>query len=100
MTMCSAAVIHPLLLITAARCTRYFRAGDFAVTGDHRKSTFDGTEQVRTVKRIIIHENYDPPTFDNDIALLVLEEPLRFDNNTRFIEIPRWNLSRKRKFLY
>ena len=95
--VCSASVIHPLLLITTAGCTRYFRAGDIAVPGDYKRSTLDGTEQERTVEEIIVHEDHNPRTYDNDIALVVLHEPLRFDNYTKPVHILRPELSRKRK---
>ena len=96
--LCSASVINPLVLITTAQCASRIQAGDIAVTGDYQRSTEDGTEQERTVSRIIIHEKYDQKSYDSDIALVVLEEPLQFDDFTRIIEIPRRKLSRKRKF--
>ena len=68
------------------------------MTGDYQRSAIEGTEQERTIKRLIMHEEYDPQVHDNDIALLVLQEPLRFDNYTNFIEILGQNMSVKRKF--
>ena len=98
--LCSAAIIHPLLLLTTANCVNGFNATEIiAVTGDYRKSTLEGTEQVRTVTQMITHGNFTPLTWDNDIALLVLAEPLQFDNYTRAIEIPR-SKSRKGKFSF
>ena len=88
-----------MLLITAAHCTHYLNAGDMAVTGDFNRSTLEGAEQVRTVERIIIHENYNPRNYDNDIALVVLRDPLRFDDFTKPINLSPLGLSRKRKLL-
>lgn len=33
----------------------------------------------RNVRRVIVHRNYDPATFENDLALLELESPIQFD---------------------
>ena len=33
----------------------------------------------RNVRRVIVHKRYNPATFENDLALLELESPVRFD---------------------
>ena len=96
--ICSASVISPLLLLTVAHCTRFYGSeGLMAVTGDYRMRSYEGTEQIRKLRRVIVHEKWNAQTGDNDIAILVLEDPLRFDNYTRPIEIPRGNVSRRSK---
>ena len=95
---CSASVIHPLLLLTTAQCLQYSSAeGILAVTGDYHMGSLEGTEQIRNIRQVIVHENWDAQTFDNNVAILVLEDPLRFDNYTRIINIPRGNISRQSK---
>lgn len=98
---CGASVIHPLLLLTAASCLIDLSPSSIqVVTGDHQLSISEGTEQIRNVSRAIIHEHWDLPTKDNDIALLVLDEPLRFDNYTSPIQLAaQENATASRKFL-
>ncbi|XP_038123517.1 suppressor of tumorigenicity 14 protein-like [Cyprinodon tularosa] len=43
---------------------------------------------MRKLKRIIIHEFYNSMTFDYDIALLELNEPLEFSNTIQPICLP------------
>ena len=69
-----------------------------AVTGDYRWSTLEGTEQIREVTRVLVHERYDPQGLDNNIALFVLSDPLRFDKYTKLVTIPRQNVHMKRNF--
>ena len=92
---CGAAVIHPLVLVTTARC-RFGSGKIAAVTGFYRRRYFDDTVQKRNVRTVIPHGMYNSRTLDNNIALIVLEEPLRFDDYTSPIEIPEGNRSRKR----
>lgn len=33
----------------------------------------------RNVRRVIVHRQYDAATFENDLALLELESPVKFD---------------------
>lgn len=35
----------------------------------------------KNVKRIIVHRQYDAATFENDLAILELESPVRFDSH-------------------
>lgn len=44
--------------------------------------------QLRALKRIISHPDYNPMTFDYDIALLELREPLEFTNTIQPICLP------------
>ena len=93
---CGASIIHPLILLTAAHC---FKA-DFklntvrAFAGEHNLWVPEGNEQVRNVIQRISHENWTgslDTVMDNDIALLVLDEPLEFNNFTKPIRIPKTN---------
>lgn len=47
----------------------------------------DGVQR-RQVKRIISHPDYNQMTFDYDIALLELDEPLEFSNTIQPICLP------------
>ena len=96
---CGASVIHPLLLLTAAHCVHNsYKPGEIqAVTGDHNQVVAEGTEQIRNVRKFILHPGWNNETLDNDIALLVLERPLEFVNYTSPITLrgPDWELPRE-----
>lgn len=36
---------------------------------------------TKNVKQIIVHRQYDPATFENDLALLQLESPVHYDTH-------------------
>ena len=81
---CGAAIIHPNFLLSAASCfgsdgETFYLSHIRVIAGVHDLKAFDGTEQIRNVTRLTLHENYNTQTFDNDIALLQLNAPLNFD---------------------
>lgn len=78
---CGATIIHPFFLVSAAHCFKDYQPPYIqAVAGEFDIKKWDGTEQVRNVARLIIHEEYNRPSkWDNDIALVVLNEPILFD---------------------
>lgn len=36
---------------------------------------------TKNVKRVIVHRQYDPATFENDLAILELESPVHYDTH-------------------
>ena len=77
---CGAALISPVLLVSAAHCFEYHRLPYIqAVDGVRNLKILDSTAQVRNVSRVHVHKEYDSVTRDNDIALLVLDQPPDFD---------------------
>ena len=92
MDICGASVIHSILLLTAAHwITDLNLTADKirAVAGEYELGFPDEGEQVRNVSHIILHAgwNRSASTNGNDIAILVLDSPLHFDNYTSLIPI-------------
>ena len=52
------------------------------VVGEHNRRVFAGIEVVHHVAEVINHENYNPSTTNNDIALLKLTDPIRWNQHT------------------
>ncbi|XP_058056054.1 transmembrane protease serine 9-like [Anopheles bellator] len=74
---CGASVVSRNFLVTAAHCVNSFEPSEIRVYLGGHNIAKDYTE-LRRVKRIIDHELFDIFTFNNDIALLELDKPLRF----------------------
>ncbi|XP_065368071.1 serine protease filzig [Calliphora vicina] len=80
---CGGVLITSRYVITAAHCQPGFLAslvavmGEFDISGDLESKR----AVTKNVKRVIVHRQYDPATFENDIALLELESPVTFDTH-------------------
>ena len=93
-SVCGASIIAPLLLLTAAQCVWRKKPSElYAVAGENKQLVPEGTEQTLRVRQIIIHRNftgskYGERPLDNDIAILVLTQPIKFNNYVKPIQIP------------
>ena len=96
---CGASIIHPFLILTAAHCfglethkppNVLVKAGLSSQTGGGR----DNTGQMRSATHLFVHQNWNNITFDNDIAILVLNQALDFNEYVKPIQLrdPSWEL--------
>ncbi|CAL8110306.1 unnamed protein product [Orchesella dallaii] len=75
--------------ITAAHCVDSGGpSGYTVVAGDVKRSDTTGAEQRRQVTAIIINEDYDGWTNENDIALLTLDQPFDINENVSAVPLP------------
>ena len=55
---------------------------------------FDAEEQTREVRRVFVHPKFNDQTWENDIAILVLNESYRLNDYVRPVPVgdPTWEL--------
>lgn len=54
------------------------------ILGDHdQTTTTDAPAKMRAVSLVIRHRNFDPDSYNHDIALLKLRKPVEFSKNIR-----------------
>lgn len=74
---CGATVISRKYLMTAAHCTYTFDHREIRVYLGGHDIAKDYTE-IRKIKAVEEHEYYDGVSFNNDIALIELDKPIKF----------------------
>jgi len=82
--LCGGAIIEPNLVATAAHCVDGLRTHDVLIKGGEWK--LGSTEEPKPfqtvrVKAITMHPAYQPTNLESDVALLHLENPLKYDKH-------------------
>jgi secreted trypsin-like serine protease len=68
---CGGTLVRPNVVVTAAHCSDMVTANQVQVLTGTR--SLDGSGTRRDVNEIIIHPNWDPNTFDSDVAVWILK---------------------------
>ncbi|XP_072946410.1 uncharacterized protein [Epargyreus clarus] len=80
---CDGALLSNRTVITAASCVQQTSNTEnlLLLFGKKSLKTMTEVERVSRVKTIKIHGNFSTQTRDNDLAILILEEPIIFSDN-------------------
>ncbi|XP_060861183.1 proclotting enzyme-like [Metopolophium dirhodum] len=90
---CGGSLIDDTHVLTAAHCVAHMTSWDVARLtanlGDYNiKSKADVKHLERKIKRVVRHKGFDQRTLYNDIALLTLDKPVKFDKQVHPICLP------------
>ena len=73
---CAGTLISTTMVITAAHCITSLIGNNFnVVAGVHNLQSGTGYQEVHVAK-VIKHPNFNPTTYDNDLAVILLATPL------------------------
>nr|XP_023690948.1 uncharacterized protein LOC111855790 [Paramormyrops kingsleyae] len=74
---CGGTILNQKFILTAAHCLRETQSF-YVVLGETNRNVDEHRETRHEVELVLVHSQYMPDTYHNDIALVKMKEPIRF----------------------
>ncbi|KAK3530416.1 hypothetical protein QTP86_024457, partial [Hemibagrus guttatus] len=77
MGFCGGTILNEYFILSAAHCMKLSRSIK-VILGETYTMSWEGREAIHEVEQVLVHTNYQPDTYHNDIALIKLVKPINF----------------------
>ncbi|KAK4885192.1 hypothetical protein RN001_001463, partial [Aquatica leii] len=84
---CGGSILSETVILTAAHCVETVKTAK-VIVGAHNLQNDEPTTQTFNSTRFIVHEEWSMLFKHNDIALIILEQNIEFNDNVKKIELP------------
>ncbi|KPJ01455.1 Chymotrypsin [Papilio xuthus] len=88
--ICGSSILNQRILLTAAHCITGCKR-QWKIEGYAGHENLSKVKVMRTVNKILMHENFDDQSMANDIALLYLVKSLPLGKYIQRVTIRKWN---------